>query len=540
MTWPSAPHWRSRIGPRLLAFNLLVMFVPVAGVLYLDIYERRLLEAQEREMVQQARVLAAVLGEEPWIDGSRVARAFARMERRTEARLRVFGAEGSLLADSRLMPGPIVTDEPTVGDSASPSARERALYRLGATLANVRDRVDSAVRRWVVPTRPAPDGTAPGVQLELQQALRGRYGAGTYRTPGQRSLTLVSAVPVRHEGSTIGAVVVSQSTFRILQTLYQIRLRIFEIVLLSMAAAAVLTAVVAATIVRPLKQLRRQASELADRRVPLNAAFPGTARRDEIGDLARSLEVLTRRLADHIARLESFAADVAHEFRNPLASIRTAAETIAESATSGERDRFLELMRRDVQRLDRLVSGVREIARIDGQLEHEPLEAVGIVGLLREAIEGVRMASRHPIAIALRSDGEVPVRGGRERLAQAFENILTNAVSLSPAESPIDVEVELPPGQVQITVADRGPGIPDAHLSRIFDRFFSYRPGEQRREHVGLGLAIARQIIESYGGRITARNRDGGGSIFEVVLPQTHETRRAATAGRAGSARSRS
>jgi two-component system sensor histidine kinase ChvG len=372
----------------------------------------------------------------------------------------------------------------------------------------------------------------------VQQALRGHYGAATYRTPGQRSLTLVSAVPVRHDGRTIGVVVVSQSTFRILQTLYQIRLRVFEIVLQSMAVAAVLTAVVAATIVRPLKQLRRQASALADRQVPLNAAFPGAARRDEIGDLARSLEVLTRRLADHIARLESFAADVAHEFRNPLASIRTAAETIGESATAAERERFLELMRKDVERLDRLVSGVREMARVDGQLEHEPLKTVGVVDLLQEAIETIRLASRQPTAITLRSDGEVLVRGGHERLSQALENVLSNAASLSPENSPIEVEVDSPPGQVRITVADRGPGIPDAHVSRIFDRFFSYRPGEERREHVGLGLAIARQIIGSYGGTIIARNRDGGGSVFEIVLPRTHEpeNKRASTAARAGSA----
>jgi hypothetical protein len=120
-------------------------------VLYLDIYEKGLLEAQEREMVQQARVLAAVLGEDPRIDGSRVAQTFARIERRTEARLRVFSADGTLQADSRLAPGPVVVEEAPGEYSASSSARERALYRFGATLASVRDRMASAVRHGVVP-----------------------------------------------------------------------------------------------------------------------------------------------------------------------------------------------------------------------------------------------------------------------------------------------------------------------------------------------------------------------------------------------------
>lgn len=528
MTWRRILRWRpSRIGPRLFAFNLLVMFVPIAGVLYLDIYEKRLLEAQEREMVQQARVLAAVLGEANEIDPAFVQRTFTRLERRTEARLRVFGASGALLADSGLVPLHGSSSQPVPEYPPPAGIRERALYRLGASFVAARERIASAARPWIAQEHEAPISERGSVEPVMKDALAGRYGAGTYRTPGQRSLTLVSALPIRHEGQIIGAVVVSQSTFRILQTLYQIRLRVFEIVLLSIVAAALLTAVAAATIVRPLKQLRRRASALAERRSPLSsgATFPETARRDEIGALARSLDVLTRRLADHIGRLESFAADVAHEFRNPLASIRTAAETVSEATDHVERERFLQLMRKDVDRLDRLVSGVREMARIDGQLEHEALETVAIHHLLQEVIERVRLTASVAPSITLKNVGEVFVSGGRERLQQAFENVLTNAVSLAPAESTIDVIVESDPTEAVISIQDRGPGIPEAHLTRVFDRFFSYRPGEQRRDHVGLGLAIARQIVESYKGRISARNRPGGGAIVDVVLRRSEYVR---------------
>lgn len=521
MNWSRLWSWRpSRIGPRLFAFNLLLIFVPVTGVLYLDLYERRLLEAQEREMVQQARLLSAVLGERSEIDPAVLQRTFARLERRTDARLRVFDATGSLLADSAVIGVVSAPVEGVPEYSSAAGVRERALYRLGAWFIRARERLSSVARAWLGRHQQSATTDQGSTERALNDALAGRYGAVTFRTPGQRSLTLVSAVSVRHERQIIGAVVVSQSTFRILQTLYQIRLRLFEIVLLSAAAAALLTTLAAAAIVRPLKQLRRRASALAERRAPLAGPFPGTNRRDEIGALARSLDVLTRRLTDHIARLEAFAADVAHEFRNPLASIRTAAETIADASDAAERQRFVDLMRKDVHRLDRLVSGVREMATIDGQLEQQALETVPVMSLLQEVIERVRLSVGPAASITMQTDEEVFVRGGRERLEQAFENILANAASLAPAGSNIDVVVHSDTSNVTISIQDRGPGIPDAHVSRVFDRFFSYRPGEARRDHVGLGLSITRQIVESYGGVITARNRLEGGAVFDVVLPR--------------------
>lgn len=182
------------------------------------------------------------------------------------------------------------------------------------------------------------------------------------------------------------------------------------------------------------------------------------------------------------------------------------------------------------------------MARIDGQLEHQPLESVAVVSLLQNVIERVRLSSSAPISIALQASGDLSVRGHRERLDQAFENVLANAASLAPAGTAIDVVVRPSAAEVLVSVQDRGPGIPDAHLPRLFDRFFSYRPGEARRDHLGLGLSITRQIVESYGGTITARNRAGGGAEFDVVLRRSAEVRAsgAAISGRVDSVPSRS
>jgi two-component system, OmpR family, sensor histidine kinase ChvG len=533
--WPP-----SRIGVRLLGFNLLVVFVPVLGVLYLDVYEDRLLQAQEREMVQQGRLIAAaVSGPGMSLDAELFTGILTRLDRQNEARFRLYDAQGVLIGDSaRLYQAERIPPNPEYGGSpaaSTPDVRRRVLYRLGAWIVKVRQRAGATARfvlRWkdLQPTQSAAGGA--DLAPQVRAALRGQYGAATTVTPGQRSLTLYSAVPVRGASGAIGAVVVSQSTFRVLQAIYEVRLRIFEVVMASILAAALMTTLAAMTIVRPLRRLRRQAASLAERRGPLPPSFPGATRKDELGDLARALEELTRRVNEHIGGLEGFAADVSHEFKNPLASIRTAAEMMGEAERPEDRDRFLGLMLRDVDRLERLVSGVREMARIDGELEQEEFERVDLGEMLHHAIEGVRLGdSTRKIELKSSDAAAVTVRASRERLAQVFDNILSNAVTFSPAGIPVEVVVTADGGACAVTVSDRGPGIPDAHLERVFDRFFTYRPVSGRGDHVGLGLAIAKRIVEEYGGTLSARNREAGGAVFTVRLPVLERVpRRAARA----------
>ena len=524
MTSPA--RWISRIGLRLLAFNLLVVFVPVAGILYLGVYESRLREAQEAGLVQQARVLAAALGDGP-LDGEQIAQVFARLERRSDARFRVYDASGGLVADSaRQAAGTAVEagSKYTGGGSEDLSVRRRVLYRLGVWFVDAREWAVSLPSRLTTPDRAAPaEATTP--PAEVKAALAGRYGAATRVTAGQRSMTMFSAVPIRRHGAVIGAAVASQSTFRLLSALYAIRLRTFEIVVASLVAAALLTAVAATTIARPLRRLRRQALAVAERRGALPAVFDGADRRDEIGDLARALGELSRRTNDHIALLQSFSADVSHELKNPIASIRTAAETMADSESPAERARFLELMLRDVARLERLVSGLRDVARVEGQIEADAVAPIDLAALVREFVDGANAAAQGA-RVDLDADASPVVVASRERLGQVLDNVLANAISFAPAGTRVRVTVGDGHGTARVTVDDDGPGIPDTHLERVFERFFSYRPADGAREHVGLGLAIARQIVERYGGRIAASNRSPHGARFEIVLPLRGEAHR--------------
>ena len=505
--------WLSRISVRLLLFNVLLVFLPVAGFLYLGVYEDQLLSVQERSMVQQGRLLAMALGEQGPLDAAGATALLSRLEQRTEARLRIFDRDGTLLADSSRL-GPRGTDAIATA-AASGRTRESFLYKVGAGLYRLWRRARGApASSYRSPPDPVP-ATA------LKAALAGRYGTAICPTGGERwrpSLTLHSAIPVRSGGKVVGAVLVSQSTVRILRELDEVRLDVFQVFLISVAVAAVLSLLLAGTIARPLRRLRDEANALLDRRGRLRGRFGGSRRTDEIGDLARSLEGLTSRLEEHQRFVESFAADVSHEFKNPLAAIRSATELLAETREPAERERFLAVVQREVARMERLLSGVREVTEIDARLESEPLESVDLTKLLRDIVGG---SGQQGEVIFASSAGPIAVHAAPERLAQVFENLIDNARGFSPPRGTVTVTLGAEDGAALVRVEDQGPGIPEAHLDRIFDRFFTYRPGEPyaRNGHTGLGLAIVKAIVEGYGGAVTAANRPVGGARFEVRLP---------------------
>ncbi len=522
--WGRLRRATAGISVRLLAFNLLLVFLPVAGVLYLGIFEEQLLSAQEQSMVQQGRLLAAALAGRAELSDADPELILLRLGQRSTARLRVYDERGQLLADSsRLGPrresGEEAPPEP-------PTARTSWLYRLGAGLFALASRLFDP-GSWLAPAvTPAvePYAEPASERPAVVAALAGRYGAATAPTPGQRSVTLHSAIPILDGERVVGVVLVSQSTLRLLRDLYDVRLAVFRVFLASLAAAVVLTLVLSTTIARPLKRLRREASELLDRRGRLKGRFTGSRRLDELGDLARALAELSRRLEDRIRFTESFSADVSHEFKNPLASIRLATEMLAEAEGAEDRARFLRLVEGDVERLERLLSSVREVSEIDSRLDEEKRAAVDLGELVAGLVAAAAARARkRGVQVRLAAAGRrLSVLASPDRLAQVIENLLDNAVSFSPQGGSVEVKVGGEAGEAWVRVEDEGPGIPPEHLERIFDRFFSYRPAESgaRQHHAGLGLAIVKAIVEGYGGRIEAGNRPQGGACLTVQLPE--------------------
>jgi two-component system sensor histidine kinase ChvG len=506
---------RSSLTLRLLLFNVLLVFLPAAGLLYLGTYERELLEAQERAMVQQGRVLAAALAAGP-LDPEAARPLLERLNGRVESRIRVVDRDGRIVADSARY-------GPRSGAGAPappPPARASWLYRAGRAAYGI-------VRGVLPPEAPAvesletatAEGRLPG--REISAALSGRYGRAVRASAGrQRSVTLTSAIPIVRNGEVTGAVVTSQSTHRILQDLYRVRVSIFLVCLASVAVAIGVSLWLSTTIARPLRALARDAAAILDRSGRLKGSLRSSARRDEIGELSRALSQLTKRLEERQTSLEAFAADVSHEFKNPLASIRTAAEMLSETDDPVARRRFPQVIQAEVGRMERLLSGVAEMTRIDSRLEAEPQEPVALPELLARLCDGFRLrAPRLRFELDLPPEA-ISVRASADRLAQVFENLLDNAASFAPEGSAVRVSLLRESGAAVVRIEDEGPGIPPEHLSRIFDRFFTWRPASAAAapRHSGLGLSIVKTIVEGYGGSIAAENRSPG-AVFTVTLP---------------------
>ncbi|HOC44474.1 MAG TPA: ATP-binding protein [Thermoanaerobaculales bacterium] len=513
----------SRLPVRLLAFNILLVFLPAAGILFLDTYERHLLDAQERTMAQEGRLLAAALEASGGLDAGHARAILVELGQRQLARLRVVDGTGAVLADSALLGPRRPPAEPSESPAAAPPVppQRRLLYLIGSLPFRLL-RGGGGLPEEAREPLDAQTGILSG--SEVQAALAGRYGAAT-RVLGDaaRTVMLHIAIPVRVDSEVVGAVVVSQSTVRIMATLYAVRLDVFRVFLASLAVAVVLTLIVATTIARPLARLRLRAGEILDRRGRLTGGFEPSRRRDEIGELERALAELTRRLEEHLRHTESFAADVSHEFRNPLASIRTATEMALEVEDPAQRRRFLEMAQRDVARMERLLREAREISRIDAHLDEEERSPVALGPLLGGLVESFRLrsgATGPRVELAAGGDAGLTVLGSADRLTQVFENLLANAASFSPPGGAVVVGLHASGGQAEVVVADEGPGIPEEHRDRIFTRFFSWRPqGQEGAGHTGLGLAIVRAIVEGYGGQVSYRPRRPRGTEFVVTLP---------------------
>ncbi len=519
----------NRISARLLAFNLLVVFVPVVAFLSLGTYERQLLRALEGALVQQARLLAAALEDTEADLPGEAARVLTDLRQRSDARLRVVDAGGRLLVDSALL-GPQAVPVSAGGRSSAAPPEERAaeetfLYRLASFPVRL-------WRRWLAPPRPPLEtddyyaGATVLLGAEVLDALAGRYGAATrISTGGQRAVTLYSAIPVLDRGSVAGAVLASQSTYRILVDLYDLRLDVFVLFLASIAAAAALSLLAAATITRPIRRLRDQARSVLDARGRLAGRFEPSRRRDEVGDLARSLGDLSRDLERRVGLLESFATEVAHELRNPLASMRSAVELALSVEEPAARARLLESAIEDTRRMERLLAGVREVSLLDAGAAPEAEETVDVREAAGHVVEAARLA-RPGSRVRLAVEGvHASVRMPPGRLAQVIANLVENAVDFSPPDGRVRVEVSRdddgggPAPAVVLAVTDEGPGIPADVIDRIFDRFYTWRPGSEAGTHSGLGLAIVKAVVEGRGGSVRVESPPGRGARFEVRLP---------------------
>ncbi len=521
---------RIRRGPfsaltrRILVINFLSLGIVVAGMLYLDVYRRGLIETKSAALRTQGEVIAGALGEsaiirEPEgvlrIDAVAAGQIIRRLVIPIKIRARLFDAAGALVVDSRRLLGGgglVVAEElpPTAG------AFDRAVL---------------ASYEWVVSLLPVGEVLEPYAESEVQHAydyteaiiaLTGD-SAGALRDSGANGIILSDAVPVQRFKQVQGALMLSTTIDDIERSVREVRLTILELFAVGLGVMALLSIVLAGTIARPVRRLA-EAADAVRRGHGRPVAIPDfSRRRDEIGDLSVALSDMTRTLADRMEAIERFAADVAHEIKNPLTSLRSAVETMARIDDPEKQGKLLTVVRDDVVRLDRLISDISDASRIDAELARAEIEPVDIGAMLAALVEVDRAtAAAGAPALVLEAVADEPlvVPGVERRLAQVFENLVANARSFSPPGGAIRLAARRDEGWVAVTVDDDGPGIPAAKLAAIFDRFYTERPaGEKFGTHSGLGLSIARQIVVAHGGTIVAENRHPAGTRVTVRLP---------------------
>jgi len=336
------------------------------------------------------------------------------------------------------------------------------------------------------------------------------------------------AIPIQRYKQVLGVVMLSTGSSEIEEELRTVRLELLRIFGVALLVTVLLSFYLAGTIARPIRRLAAAAERARGRRARVE--IPDFTRRgDEIGDLSGSLREMTDELWQRMNAIESFAADVAHEIKNPLSSLRSAVETATRIEDPANQRRLMAIILNDVQRLDRLITDISDASRLDaelGRVEPEPINIAAMLRALADVHEAARTDNSPRLVLAIgKTDRPLIVPGIETRLSQVFRNVIGNAVSFSPPGGEIRLTARQDGRAAIVTVEDEGPGIPDEKFTAIFDRFYTERPlGEQFGTHSGLGLSISKQIVEAHRGMIWAENHkdaNGGtiGARFCVRLP---------------------
>jgi len=536
---PASPPPRSGRGlispltRRILSVNILALAILAAGLLYLNRYEENLVAAELEILRNQGEIFAGALGQGAWRsrqDGnSELYPAVAgpmlrRLVTVTGARGRLYGPDGQLIADSRRLMGSDgglveIRDLPPPVDPAEMGGiAERFYEKLVSLLPGRRD----------LPRYAEPVDEETGGYPEVRRALAGE-NAHALRVDAAGHLVLTAAVPVQRFKKILGVVLLSSSGARIDEAVRDVRFDILKVFGAALGVTILLSFYLAGTIARPLRRLA-----LAADRVRLSPgrerSIPGFQdRNDEIGDLAADLNAMTEALWQRLDAIESFAADVSHEIKNPLTSLRSAVETASRLDDPVQQKKLMGIIQDDVQRLDRLITDISAASRLDAELSREERARLDLAKLLGALIRIYETSGAEKHAMPEfhgPADGSAFVLGEEGRLVQVFQNLLTNAFSFAPVDGTVTLTVAVEGARVVVSVEDNGPGIPEGSLDRIFERFYSERPETERfGTHSGLGLSISRQIVEAHGGEIRAENRIGpGGAVagarFVVRLPR--------------------
>ena len=526
----------SSLTRRIVFLNLTGLIALLAGVLYLSQFRAGLIDARVQSLLVQSEIIAGAIaasatvetdsitidpdrllelqagesygpsddqlsGIEFPINPERVAPLLRRLVSPTNTRARIYDRDGVLILDSRNLYG---RGDVLRFDLPSPTAEQPGLM----------ERSFIAIRRWFgrgdLPLYKELGPENGKGYPEIGQALSGLH-ASMVRINDRGEIIVSVAVPVQRFRAVRGALMLSTQGADIDDMVEAERLAIVKVFLVAAAVMVVLSMLLAGTIAGPVRRLA-EGAERVRRRIRTRVEIPDfTRRRDEIGHLSGALRDMTGALYSRIEAIESFAADVAHELRNPLTSLRSAVETLPMAKTDANRKRLLDVIGHDVKRLDRLISDISDASRLDAELQRQEVAPVDLSSLLDALVKAANEVHNTDVKVTLSFEGGAPrdfkVPGHDSRLGQVVSNLVDNARSFSPPGGTVRIICRKLKSQVEIVVEDDGPGVRPEALEKIFERFYTDRPHQGFGQNSGLGLSITKQIVEAHGGTIRVDNR---------------------------------
>lgn len=551
----------SSLTRRIIAINLVGLIALVIGILYLNQFRAGLIDARVQSLLTQGEIIAGAIAASATVDTGaitvdperllklqagesiapggddldtldfpvnpeRVGPVLRRLISPTKTRARIYDPEGILILDSRHL---YSSAQILRFDLPAPTTEEDGLF----------DNIWQSVKRWLrqgdLPVYEEVGGGDGRAYPEVEAALAGSP-ASVVRVSPRGELIVSVAVPIQRFRAVLGTLLLSTQGGDIDAIVGAERIAIMRVFLVAATVTILLSILLAGTIAGPVRRLAA-AAERVRRSSSSRQEIPEFAdRQDEIGHLARAFRDMTQALYDKIDAIEQFAADVAHELKNPLTSLRSAVETLPLVKTEEARARLMDVIQHDVRRLDRLITDISDASRLDAELARADAGPIDLATFLRAIAEAENQrVDKDPteilLTIADTPDGKTFWMPGHDiRLGQVFSNLLDNAQSFSPKDGSVRIDLSRKGPALIVTVDDDGPGIQAEDTDRIFERFYTDRPdGESFGNNSGLGLSISRQIVEAHGGTIQAENRfepDPGtgenriaGARFVISLP---------------------
>ena len=531
-------HAFSSLTRRIIVLNLAGLVLTVSGILYLNQFRAGLIDARVESLLTQGEIIAGAIAAQATADQNsitidpdklldldagqsispfdqtfdsyefsinpeRVAPVLRRLISPTRTRARIYDRDGALIVDSRHLysRGQILRF-----DLPPPAGEQLTLFERAWRAVNLwLQRADLPVYQEL--------GAANGKGYpEVGTALDGAANS-IVRVTDRGELIVSVAVPIQRYRSVYGALLLSTQGGDIDAIVHAERLAIVRVFVVTAGVTVLLSILLAGTIAAPLRRLA-EAADRVRRGLKSRPEIPDFShRRDEIGHLSQAVRDMTGALYNRIEAIESFAADVAHELKNPLTSLRSAVETLPLARTEEAKARLTAIIQHDVRRLDRLISDISNASRLDAELARQDAAPVDLRDILSMVVSMARDAKpaagpKIVLDIAPASREAYLVVGHDSRLGQVFVNLIDNARSFCRADGTVRVAVRPLDDAVEILVEDDGPGIRPDQFERIFERFYTDRPEQEAfGQNSGLGLSITKQIVEAHRGTIVASNR---------------------------------